>query len=1162
MNKDRKELVYDVCTYLCFVVFYFIAHKDMLLEQSLFWALNLLPLPTSNSRFYIPGQFYWFPGNLGSPAQPNIANWLPYIFVLICGGNLVLAEKLLASTTLVSCFTMYFFLSNHFGGSRLARFSAALIYGFGPATALNFADLLHWGYAAIPIVFNYMFNLFGEKRRVKDVLLLGLSLSFMVAFLPQVLSLIFLSFLIFLAVRMLLVPEKLIYLRKITVSFSLAVLVFVATSPYLISGAHQLMVTIGWIPVSDIITSPELPSSPQPSLYFATYSNQKIANTIRLIGGSPGNHLPEGSWMGFALPILAFSSLLLVHRGKKMLDLLALTLVSIVIITMIYGIHIQDSWALWLLYNTPVSLFYYPERPLYIVTFAYSVLISVTTGRLIDIIRRFRIRDRLKAFPLFLERSFKHVFTILLVLSFLTSVFVFAPIFDVQAYQERCKPLPPLYSSVQNWLSSHREDEPYRIMFLPTDSFSVILGYPDVFEVAPGFALHHAKRYADFTCREFVEGKLRNLGSLLAAASVKYVILATPDASTLQDSPVLPPPIHPIWDLQGDPRYCLNTVIQGDPIKIAALLNTQRDLKLIYLSEDFRVYENEMYIPKISVFSNATFIVGSESALSILPCLPGFSVNKVLPIFMHQNPSLAKELSGLSSPIVFFNSDFSDYIGPLFASKYGINLIPFGAAQGWVQYNDNATLSAYIGSYVQTTNNTQSLNASFVVNASSTYDLWLETLFSRQGGELSISVDNEMKVTVTTNNNSVAPRFHWVFLRSINLSEGIHSLTLLSESGSNAVSELVVIPSLDAQKVFEEAVNITTSKKQVYLFNQDSPMFTRSMTTSPGQYYIAVDVPEPVTVDSSMGIINLDSAQKFVIYKENFRPVRNPPACDFDNANYLFHTAAGGQMSITFKGSGGVWAYVAYNSTPSNIGASIPLFFPQPVDNRTFNIDLPPNTIFQPMVNAYNPDLGQNIPDNLSEIIIKQKIGGEYSILNVDGVNITNPQIPDVNGWNVLGSVYLDSGTHNVSIKNGIKESFVAIYNIEDMAQIFEANVSIDYEASKLSETCYNLNINVDSPVFLALSESYHPNWIAYAGDQRLMHFTAFSFSNGFYLSETNTSSVDISVEYQPQLLNHLYVTQQILFFSIGIFLIVQSIFNRIKCSYVHKRNLSNLTNQ
>jgi len=1007
-----KKFAHDIYAYLGFIVFYLVAYRDMLFEQSLFWALNLVPLPTANSRYYIPGQSYWFPGNLGSPAQPNIANWLPYLFVQLTGNNLVLAEKLLASATLVSCFTMYFFLSNHFKGSTIARFSASLIYGFGPATVFDFTDLTFWGYAAIPIVFNYMLNLLEGRRRVKDILILGLSLSFMIAFLPQILSLIFISILIFLAVYTLSLTEKLKYFRKVAFSFSIALLVLFATSPYLISGANQLMITIGWVQPSGVITSPSLPASPsQPTLYFTTYSNQEIANTIRLIGGAPGNHLPESSWIGFVLPILAFASLLLDRNGKKLLNLLSLTLVSIVTITIIYGIHLHTDWAMWLLYNTPISLFYYPERPLYVVTFAYAVMICVTMGSLLDKISTFFSGDHFTRTRLVSKRIWRIILSTLLVIFLLTSVFHFAPVFNVENHQERYHTLPPIYSSIQNWLTSHSGGEVYRIMFLPTDSFSVALGFSDTFEYTSGYTSRQTSRYVDFVYNQMIANGTNCLGRLLAPASVKYIILATPDSSTLWNGTLaLRAPLHHVWDLSGPIRYTSEGV-QGNPADIDKILSKQDDLELVYVAEDFRVYENLVYLPKISVFSNATYIVGSEDAQVILPNLPNFSTDNNMLIFANQNTDLAEELAEASSSLLFFNADINDYA-----------------------------------------------------------DL------------LSLSTEEHM--------------------------------------------------------AYEAAMDIVGLKRQLYLFSLNSSTFSKLVTIPSGQWRVALSVPEPVMVNKSMDIISLNQGQIFLT-KENFKPACNLPLYDFDLANYYFYTATGGSYTMKVAGSGDLWAYVAYNFTTSNI-AEVSFNHLELPDNGTFTIDLPPSTIFQPIVNAYNPSLGHNVANNIDEITIEYEISGEYSKLAVDGANICRTQVSSANGWYVFGPLTLNSGTHNLTISNGVPEYLVAVYNTPNLSQIFTDNESVDYNFSALSETSYKIKVNADSPVFLSLSESYFPNWVAYSGTQTLSHFTAFSYSNGFYLN--GTDNADVAISYTPPLLNQVYVAQQILFAIVGLLILVLAI--------------------
>jgi hypothetical protein len=903
-----KELLQRLLALVGFTIFYIIAYRDIVFQQSRFWALNLVPLPTTNPRYYIPGQLYWYPGNLGTPAQPNMAYWLQYFFVIISGGDLVLAEKLLASTTLFSCFTMYFFLSNHFPGSRLASFSASLIYGFGPATVLNFADFLHWGYVTIPLVFNYTLNILEEKGKIKDILLVGLLLSVGTSFLPQLLLLLLLSMLTFLLIYALTDNRRLAYFKRTSLQLILAMLVFIATTPYLLSAGHRLLESLGFISLDEKL----LTSLPVP-LFTHTYSNQEIINTIRLIGGSPSNHLPERNLLGFILPIAAFCSLLLTHRKRRYLNLLSLSLVSLVIITVIYGIHLQASWAMWLLNYTPLRLLFYPERPLYIVTFAYAVMISATLEGLMQIYANFSFKHQRKILLLPSNTIPKRIFSILLVLLILSCTFSFAPVFDVEIQQERYRPLPQIYQSVQSWFSSLREEAGmYRVMFLPTDDFSTILGTPDVFEYTPGFATRYTANYVDFVYNQLVEGYTHNLGSLLAPASVKYIICATPEPSTLwRGSKAMRAPLHPIWDLSGQPRYTRGGV-QGDPFKLAKILDAQNDLKLIQLDRDFRVYENKLYLPKISAFSNALYVVGSEEVLSALPKITNFSINNTLLIFAYQNPNFIKKLSNATLPILFFNSDIKNY----------------------------ASIS-------------------------------------------SLSIEDAMK-----------------------------------------------------------AIN---SKKQIYIFMQDQPTFAHLITIPSGQWHIAVKTPEPIVVDPSMGIIDLDNAQTSVITRGNF----------------------------------------------------------------------------------------------------KRQAIGEYPILSVDNITVPSKN-SSTNGWIVYEPIHLNSGTHNLTITNSFQGSLIAIYNVNDMAEIFKYT-NVNYEFHKISDTEYTIKLKASSDIFLSLSESYHPAWSAYMNGKKLTHFIAFSYSNGFYVNNSGMGELNVRVIYEPPLINHVYVAQQILFVAIGLFLVTSTILQRIK---------------
>jgi hypothetical protein len=264
-------------------------------------------------------------------------------------------------------------------------------------------------------------------------------------------------------------------------------------------------------------------------------------------------------------------------------------------------------------------------------------------------------------------------------------------------------------------------------------------------------------------------------------------------------------------------------------------------------------------------------------------------------------------------------------------------------------------------------------------------------------------------------------------------------------------------------------------------------------------------MPEPIVVDPSMSIIDLDKAQTFIITRENFKLAHNPPTYDFDLANYYFYTDVGGN----------------------------------------FTIKLPPKSSLQPIINAYNPYMNQKILNNITEIIIKRQADGEYPVLSIDNITVPSKN-SSTEGWIIYEPIHLYSGAHNLTITNSFQGSFIVIYNVNDMAEIFKYT-NVNYEFHKISDTEYTVKLKASGDIFLSLSESYHPSWSAYMNGKKLTHFVAFSYSNGFYVNNSSMGELSIIVTYDPPLLNHIYVVQQILLATLGLFLVASTTLQRIK---------------
>jgi hypothetical protein len=138
-----------------------------------------------------------------------------------------------------------------------------------------------------------------------------------------------------------------------------------------------------------------------------------------------------------------------------------------------------------------------------------------------------------------------------------------------------------------------------------------------------------------------------------------------------------------------------------------------------------------------------------------------------------------------------------------------------------------------------------------------------------------------------------------------------------------------------------------------------------------------------IQVNPSMGNISLDTGETYVISRANFKPAHKPPTYDFDNANYYFYTLRGGVWKIFFKGSGHIFFYVGPTDSKGN-----PIFEKQiginnvAVNNTTFYFKIKPMNQIQPIVFAYNPSMGQNIQDNIEEIVISPSSEFEAKLPN------------------------------------------------------------------------------------------------------------------------------------------------------------------------------------
>jgi hypothetical protein len=1001
----------------------------------------------------------------------------------------------------------------------------------------DFTDITFWGYAALPIVFNYALNLLDHRKaRIRDVLVFSLALAFTTEFAPQIVPVIALSFLIFFFTRLITAKGKAKYFVTTLERFAPSIALFAALSFQTLRGIIIFVLGGGGLSYSSGSTT----------VFY--YSSENFVNTFRIIGGDYLSMVYQyPNIIGFVIPILAFASLLLVRKRKPSLNLIALSFLVLSILGLAYSIKENQSWVVWLNEHTPLlKVMIAPQRPLYLVSFAYSCMIGVTAHE---------VMGRLQAIKLPTWKKFhgSHVIKrdaiiVILVSSLILSVnFLYSPYFDTYIQGSMYYSLPSSYNEIQSWLSSNDPSGNYRVLIVPT--FSDFPPSLDQFsEGSLGAGQAVANSYVNFVYDAFVQGETQNIGSLLALASVKYVIvnLEPPDLGHFED-------LDTRYSRTGSIRV-ENGLLIGDASNYVKFLDEQKDLERVATEKNFVVYLNKMVVSSLVAYPNQAFILGSMDALYALTELPNFAANSTLPILGYQNAGEAQELAEASSAIIFSNSSFNELQMLLCVPKYGISLSSSGLQQGWTLVPANSSCFSYGDGYVLI-DASRNLTTNFKIDTESTYQLWFRVLFAPSASDLGILIDDQNLTTL----KAYAPSnlgFQWVNAGSVDLTPGVHTLKLTSY-GFNAVDEAVIIPSPIMQEINVSATNMV--KNAQTLFIEDFHASTFNVTTPVGEFWIALKQPTPISVTQTMGLIDFDTTQSFIISREGFKPAHNPPSYDFDNANYYFHTAKSGWVKFSFNGSGLVT--IAINTPDMAPGEQkypqqIPLpmsgvnSVPAIVNNTDVYIDMPAGSTFQPVVYAYNPEMNLNVPDNLTEISVQSYVEAGSPAFAVDSVNITEPAISIANGtWLQYGPMQLTSGEHQIDLYQPSQaQQPTAIYNTANLTDIFNyQDARVSYEVTEESAANYYADVSSNKPVFLALTESYHANWAAYADGQQLTHFVALTYANGFILNETGSNSVGVTIEFKPTYQNLINYFQESMWVVVTLSLICLPIANKIR---------------
>jgi len=986
----------------------------------------------------------WAPHNLGFSALPGWGGLLTGFLVFLSGGNQIIAQKLMLFDIPFACIFMYFFITRHITKSKFFAFSGAIIYGCSPVVLDNFAQQFLWGYAFLPLIFHYGLDILEDKPKAKDAIALGLVTAIATSVDPHLLGIVPPALVLFFFVH-LLRNRSLSYIARVLkysfVAISLYVVLSIQTYAFFIlSGGGNILSFV----------------APPPEQFYANYQGLSPANLLRLTGiGNPVTHAVhflylQGNSIGFVLPILAFSALLVTIRlhhksgriafvisttRKQQVYALTFSLVAVLVILFVESILNRTFLFAWL-YNhyPPLVTLRDPIAVMMLLSFTYSVLISIT-GTFIQ--RQLNSSRKLG----FIAKK-RTLISALICSLILASYLLYAPAYD--ATLQKSTPymdFPQVYSEAISWMRTHGEDGSFRYLLVPqTHSSQLILpnNYPFQFLAVAGASYEHTYDYVMLAYNALVQNETRDFVSLIAPANVEYVIVAQ---NTTEPESVA-------WMTQGLPRISGDYLI-GNATEFNKIMESQNDLEFVEQNNDFSIYQVKDFITQVAAFQNAIYVVGANSSEALMPIidLPGYSSQNNLLIFGEDQSPTDNTTINYAPTILLYNLDNAQIQG----------LTPY------ISSTDKSVILLYNGT-------------DFFTKKTNVHSL-------------------EIAPLDTVNGTSILHGTGTVTIDTVNKPEGAQaSVAYNGTSESDTLFSLIYSPpnSLDLKDVDEityyfRLSGARASQNVEFGLIDDSGARARRWYTN------------------TLPTIPLDTWQEVKINLKSYS--QQDAGFDIDHVKKL--------------------QFTTYTSQPQT------------------QVAMAVSDVVGTIVDSQEFDLSTLVPQpgNYS-LCFKSSTPSTSVMLG----NVTTSATDKGSGWYETGPISLSNETVNASIIlpiNGKVEAMVLV-NKENLENaLFENSPSISCSVKKVSETQYAAQLETKAPVFLALAESYHPDWQAQIDGKELLHFIASSWSNGYYVDRAGNFTVGIKFVQQTP---HIVLSDFVLSVaSLSLVFVLYDSFRRIK---------------
>jgi len=282
-----------------------------------------------------------------------------------------------------------------------------------------------------------------------------------------------------------------------------------------------------------------------------------------------------------------------------------------------------------------LAVFQDPERLMFILAFAFCILLAISLDAASSRLSRASQSTTLRKVLPGLGYVFLIGFLLISTIVFNAGAFNGSDgLFRV--YPESTVTLSPQYAAALSWVDSRLSNESaFRTLWLPTDSYTFQAITPSDPYIFASWAGGEQFGWPNINLTNTIFGMISGnstdqIGSLLAPFAVRYVVV--PNDTSLNGQQM-----H-LVDL-----FITSMGIEGSQSAFMAFLNKQEDLKLVYSSDDFTVYENLDFLPHLSEFHSSLLIVDNKTdplgGIENLDGFPGFAAGNQLTILSQNVPS-------------------------------------------------------------------------------------------------------------------------------------------------------------------------------------------------------------------------------------------------------------------------------------------------------------------------------------------------------------------------------------------------------------------------------------------------------------------------------------------------------------------------------------------